>query len=149
MTSLRYPFGLILSAVLAASAPGCGSAAPGPGGPEPAAVEEVGQLLRMFQEQNKPAPKSIQEAEKAGSAFPKAIAALKSGDVAIYWGVNLDEYGGASVLGYEKQAPEQGGVVILGDGSTVEMTAEQFRDAPKPPAQKLKQGGAGKGKAAR
>ncbi|MDG3007399.1 hypothetical protein [Paludisphaera mucosa] len=143
----RTTLGLLLIgpiAFLSACGPASETGAPGA---EPAAVEQVGQLLRMYREKNRPVPKSLKEAEKSGSALPKALEALRSGAVVIFWGLNLDEYGGASVIGYEKQTPERGGVVILGDGATAAMTAEQFREAPKPPASLLApSGAAGKGR---
>ena len=42
-------------------------------------------------------------------------------------------YEGSSntVLGYEKDVPEKGGAVAMGDGSVKTMTAEQFKAAPK------------------
>lgn len=136
---LRAMSGRLLILALTASLAGCG-------GPEPPAaigassapVEQVARLLQIFREQNRPSPKSLKEAEKLAAGLPGAVEALKSGEVVIYWGVNLDEYGGASLIGYEKKTPEQGGVVILGDGSTTEITPELFKTIPKPPDSKLK-----------
>ena len=127
-----------LAALPAACSPTGGTGTPGG---EATPVEQVGQLLRSFHEQNKPSPKSLKDAEKMGTALPKALEALRSGDVVIYWGVNLDEYGGASLIGYEKQVPEKGGVIILGGGTTPEVTAEVFRTIPKPPESRLKPAG--------
>ncbi|WP_165247233.1 hypothetical protein [Paludisphaera soli] len=149
MMSLRLPRALPLIAVLLASLPACAPTSNSPSGAEPSPVEQVGQLLRTYQEQNKPAPKSLKDAEKLGAALPRALEALRSGEVVIYWGVNLDEYGGASVIGYEKDVPEKGGVVILGDGSTTEVTAEAFQGLPKPPASKLNPSAGGKAKGSR
>ena len=136
------PGRVLALAWIAFSSLACG---PEPAGGSPGAeatpVEQVGQLLRTCHEMGRPAPKSLKEAEKAPGASPQALAALKSGEVVIYWGVNLDEYGGASAIGYERGVPERGGKVILGDGSVVEMDAEQFRTIAKPPDAKLKPGG--------
>lgn len=135
--------------VALAAASGCG---PTPGAApegEPSPVEQVGQLLRTCNEMGKPAPRTLKEAEKLPGASPKAIEALNSGAVVIYWGVNLNEYGGASVIGYEKDAPEKGGAVILGDGTVTELAAEQFREIPKPPEALLKQGASPRAKGSR
>jgi len=101
-------------------------------------AKQVARLLRTFKEQNQPSPKSLKDAEKFAAGIPGAVEAPKSGEVVIYWGVNPDEYGGASLIGYEKKTPEQGGVAILGDGSTTEITADLFKTIPKPPDSKLK-----------
>ncbi|WP_165071199.1 hypothetical protein [Paludisphaera rhizosphaerae] len=134
-TSLRTTLGLILAFILV----GCGEPeTPAVPDSAPTPAEQVGQLLRICREQNRPTPKSLKEAQKLAAGLPGAIDALKSGDVVIYWDVNLDEYGGASAIGYEKKTPEQGGRVILGDGSTTEMSADQFKAVAKPPDSKLK-----------
>lgn len=107
-------------------------------------VEQVGQILRTCREMGKPAPKTPKDAEKIPGASPGALEALKSGEVVIYWGVNLDEHGGTTLIGHEKDAPEQGGRVILGDGTVVELDADQIRELPRPPAHLLKPGTSGR-----
>ncbi len=132
-----------------AAASGCGRSPEAAPGTEPTPVEQVGQLLRTCNEMGKPAPRTLKEAEKLPGAPPKAIEALKSGAVVIYWGVNLNEYGGASAIGYEKDAPEKGGAVILGDGTVTELTAEQVREIAKPPDALLKPGASPRAKGSR
>ena len=130
---------LTVTVMLAGAAVGCGGsgtiAVPGEASTP---VEQVARLLRTAHEQNKPSPKSLKDAEKFAAGLPDAIAALKSGEVVIYWGVNLDEYGGGSLIGYEKKTPEQGGIAILGDGTTTDLTPDLFKTIPPPPDSKLK-----------
>jgi hypothetical protein len=38
---------------------------------------------------------------------------------------------GNTVLGYEKDAPTKGGLVLMGDASVREMSADEFKNAPK------------------
>lgn len=128
---------------------GCGSDPQAGPVAEPSPIEQVGQLLRSSYEMGKTAPKTLKEAEKSPGVSPKALEALKSGDVAIYWGANLDEYGAASMIGHEKDAPGRGGRVILGDGTVVELTADQIRGLPHPPDALLKPGAAGRAKGSR
>jgi hypothetical protein len=64
----------------------------------------------------------------------QVTALLKNGDVVVYWGATLQKMTQGSsntVLGYEKATPTSGGLVLMGDGSTRTMSAEEFAKAPK------------------
>ena len=67
----------------------------------------------------------------------KAYAFLSSGDFVLIWGVGIPEMkansgdAGGTILGYEKDAPEKGGLVLFGDGVVKSMTAEEFKKTPK------------------
>jgi hypothetical protein len=116
---------------------------------EPTPVEQVGRIVRTCREMARPIPRTPREAEKIPGASPTALEALKSGAVELYWGADLDEYGGTAVVGHEKGAPEHGGRVILADGTVADLDAEQIRDLPRPPAELLKPGASGRGKGRR
>jgi hypothetical protein len=64
----------------------------------------------------------------------KITALLKDGTVVVNWGATLQKMtqGSANtVLGYEKDVPTNGGLVMIADGSVKKMTADQFAKAPK------------------
>ncbi|AMV35961.1 hypothetical protein [Planctomyces sp. SH-PL62] len=150
MISRRSRFAAALLVSLIAPHSGCGSSTESTvSGAEPSPVEQVGQLLRMHREQNRPTPRTLKEAQKSGTALPRALEALRSGEVVIAWGLDLEEYGGTSVIGYEKDAPDKGGAVVLGDGTVVELTAEEFQAASKPPASRFTPPAGGRSKSSR
>ncbi|MDR3622765.1 MAG: hypothetical protein P4L85_25655 [Paludisphaera borealis] len=101
------------------------------------ALEEVGNFLRMHKKGGKPAPKSIKDLAPMENGFPQAYMGLQAGAVVVYWGVDFDPTDSKTVVAYEKTAPESGGEVLMRDGSTVKMTAEEFKAAPKPAEGKL------------
>src|SRR5262249_57424762 len=62
----------------------------------------------------------------------KILAALKDGTYVVVWGANFREMtAGTSntVLGYERDAPKAGGLVLMADGSVKTMTAADFKGA--------------------
>jgi hypothetical protein len=66
----------------------------------------------------------------------RILGALKSGEYVILWNSTFQAMtAGTSntVLGYEKQTPEKGGLVAMADGSVKTMTAQEFKAAPKAP----------------
>jgi hypothetical protein len=67
---------------------------------------------------------------------PKAKQALLSGQFEIIWDVRIVDVlrtGGTSttVLAYAKDTPTSGGMVAMVDGSVRQMSAEEFKAAPK------------------
>ena len=82
------------------------------------------------------APAGPADLQKYVSEFPEVGQALQNGDIVIYWNVrfpdDMQQQGTSNtVLGYEKDVPAKGGMVIMGDGSVREMTAQEFQAAPK------------------
>lgn len=60
----------------------------------------------------------------------KAYAWLSSGDFVFFWDVgiaNMPDGAGKTILGYEKDAPEKGGIVLFGDAVVKELTADEFK----------------------
>jgi len=136
----RLVRGFALVVGLAGAASGCG---PSPTyrtempAQEVLSLEEIGNFLRMHKKGGKPAPKSIKELAPMENGFPQAYMGLRSGAVVAYWGVEFDPTDARTVVAYEKAAPESGGQVLMRDGTTVKMTAEEFKAAPKPADGKL------------
>jgi hypothetical protein len=64
----------------------------------------------------------------------KLYEAVEAGQIVVFWGADPARApGGASntVLAYDKDVPEKGGVVVMLSGTPGNMTAEEFKKAPK------------------
>jgi hypothetical protein len=118
---------------------GCGPSTAGPGSREELTISQVAQIFRMRQRTQKPPPQGIKDVEGAQAVAPAAFAAVKSGDVIVYWGTGLADGSEAAstVLAYQKDVPEKGGEVLMQDGNARKMTAEEFKAAKKPAGGKL------------
>ena len=130
---------LVFLAVLPAWAAGCGSgAAPValPDAKERLALNDVGELYRIYQLRTKKAPKSPKDLEASEMGGPAGLRAIRNKDVVVRWGAILPDLGEepgvggtGEVLAYEKKVSEQGGLVLMLDRTVKPMTAEEFQSA--------------------
>jgi hypothetical protein len=94
-----------------------------------AAIHEVySQYIKA--NQRAPAKQSDLTQKMYEGTFPEAVAAIQKGDFTIVWGVNLGKDPKA-VVAYEKEAPKQGGMVLLADGTIKKMSADELGGAVK------------------
>lgn len=99
--------------------------------PEHLALQEVGEMCRVYLADNKRPPRTGKDLNKYAPAFNYGSMAIQDGSVQVFWGADLQPDSKA-ILAYEKRVPESGGKVLLQDGETVkEMTAQEFQAAPK------------------
>jgi hypothetical protein len=70
--------------------------------------------------------------------FPRGYQAVKSGEVVVLWGAKMPGEGEVNagtapdaVIAYEKKTASEGGYVLLQNGTVKEMSADQFKAAPK------------------
>lgn len=137
----RLAFTLAALAMTAANG-GCG----GSGGPPPAApdaqqrlaLNDVGELLRMYQVRTKKAPKAQKDVESMEMAAPTGMNAIRDKKVVVQWGATLPDLGeepsstnSDQVLAYEAKAPVEGGLVLTLDRQVKSLTADEFKAAPK------------------
>ena len=101
-----------------------------------ALLHEVGDLLRASGDGRGPA--KVNDLAKAGEFYNRGFDAVKSGAVVVVWGAKMAgegeiEAGTApkGVIAYEKAMPTRGGYALLQDGTVLEMTADEFKSAPK------------------
>ena len=101
-------------------------------------LNQVGELYRSYQLIKGKPPTSLKEATTMERGNPAGFAALQKGDVVVNWGAKLPDTGeeagtvtAAEVLAFEKQVPEHGGYVLLLDRTVKQMTADEFKSAPK------------------
>lgn len=60
---------------------------------------------------------------------PAAVRDLQKGTFVVVWDIQGNDSG--TVMAYEKDAPTQGGAVLMADGTVRQMTADEFKAAKK------------------
>jgi hypothetical protein len=126
MTTRRLLAGLVLFAA------GCGSAEPPKGSGTPTGKEgldDLAVLLKEFGEQRKKTPAKLADIDPVEPLHQAAHVGLTRGDIVYVWGTPLS--GGSAVIAHEKQADTAGGWVLLQDGTVKQMTADEFKAAPR------------------
>jgi hypothetical protein len=96
-------------------------------------LAEIYEIYMQFVKANQRAPKQFADLNKKQfqGMFPVALKALQDGDYVAVWGVELDKASSGKVLAYEKGAPENGGVVLIADGTVKTMTASELQGSLK------------------
>lgn len=71
---------------------------------------------------------------ETGAGYPFGYQAMQDGNILVYWGLDIINKTGSDdpVLAYEKDAPVQGGYVMLASGKLVQTTPDGFKTLPKP-----------------
>jgi hypothetical protein len=115
---------------------GCSSQPTGGELPPTAGVlDDLNGLVRAAAGTTGRVPPRIADLDRFRDKFPRGYQGVKSGDVVVLWGTALqgeDEAGkDAAVVAYEKNAPTEGGYVLMSAGAVRRMTAEEFGAAPK------------------
>lgn len=125
-----------LSAAATALA-GCssGGRTVGTAGPSDAdALTDVGGMIRSYAAETGRGPAKSADLAKYQNEFPHGWAALSAGKVVVVWGAKVAGEGGGGgtgVVAYLKTVPETGGPVFLENGTVKEMSADEFKSAPK------------------
>lgn len=127
---------LLLSAAALASA-GC-SSQPNPGPDEPVrAIElrEVGELLAQLTTETSKGYSNVGQLAKYEQGFPLGVRALKAGEIVVVPGATMlgESAKGSTeaVVAYDRDVPTKGGLVLLHNRTVKQMSADEFRTAPK------------------
>jgi hypothetical protein len=94
-----------------------------------AVLAEIYECYSMHIKSNQRPPKQLSDLKGYRGINPAGIDALEKGDYIAVWGVN--EKDPKTVLAYEKDAPKQGGAVLMADGTIKTMTADELQAAIK------------------
>jgi hypothetical protein len=119
---------------LAACGCGRGTSAP-PETPHPHETElrQIWLMYRGGKANQGQIPARLADFKKYQQMYADGYRALEHGECVVFWGLDLGKAAdGAAIVAYEKTTPQKGGSVVLADGTVKEMTAEEFRAAPKP-----------------
>lgn len=134
-TLICYAFALgLLGSALACSGsdPKSGTTAPN----ENDALAEVGGMIRNYSAEFGRGPAKQADLAKYQTEGPHGWKALTDGRVVVVWGATVagegnSGSGGTGVVAFLKEVPESGGRVLLENGTSKEMTADEFKAAPK------------------
>jgi hypothetical protein len=96
-------------------------------------LTDVAGLLRDYTSEYKKAPAKLADVAKNQPLYPRGFQAIKVGNVVVVWGVRMPPQGegGSGVIAYEKKVETEGGLVLLENGEVKQMTADEFKTAPK------------------
>jgi hypothetical protein len=115
----------------------------GPGSPpeDPRAandLRDIGMAYHMYSSDFRRPPAGAHDLrdEMEMQANPSARDGIQSGRYVVYWNANIpnDFPMGTSntVLGYERDVPVRGGSVLMADGAVKTVSAQEFRNLPRP-----------------
>src|SRR5262249_29832507 len=95
--------------------------------------KEIWEVYNLFIREKKRAPTNLADLKPYALGFSEGIKALRDGQCVVIWGVDPYNTSDAAskVFAYEKDVPQQGGLVLLASGRIKSMTAEEFQAAPK------------------
>ncbi len=97
-------------------------------------LKQIGLAYHNYIDAFGQAPTKVDDLKNYMEGGNDAYKAMANGDYVVLWGVSIPEMtAGASntVLGYEKDVPTKGGLVLMGDAFVREMSADEFKNAPK------------------
>lgn len=130
MGLLKDTYKLLIVAILSILVSGCGKGDP----KNQAGTEELTQLHDMYMayvKRNEQPPREFADINQKTyeMPYPEAFRAVKSGKYVVLWGVSGKDSG--KVLAYDKEAPDNGGLVVMADGTVKTMTADELKAAIK------------------
>jgi hypothetical protein len=94
------------------------------------ALEELGLALKNLADEGKKPPAKVADLEAVDPYLPTAGGKIRTGELVYVWGAAYAS-GGTQVVAYEKKVPNEGGYVLLQDGTVKKMSAAEFQSAPK------------------
>jgi hypothetical protein len=133
----RFASLLLATSLGLAAVAGCSSSRQGAGPAEPTRSDELQEVATMLRDYTSAAgrgPKSARDLARYQGQFTFGHKPVQSGDIVIVWGARMGGEGGGGsdgVIAYERQAAAEGGWVLLANGTVKQLTALEFKAAPK------------------
>jgi hypothetical protein len=137
MHDLKYALlALVPGLLVLAGCSSSGESGSGPDGAAQSTMQEVADLLRAASHPGGRGPGKLAELDKVKGMYSHGYDAIKSGDIVVCWGYGVQgegaiAKGGGEVVAYEKDAPANGGFVLLASGQVKKLSASEFNSAPK------------------
>jgi hypothetical protein len=94
-------------------------------------LTDIYDMYAMFVKKNQRPPQQAADLTGRGNEqiSPAGVRALQKQDAVVFWGVDISSKDSGKVLAYEKDAPSQGGAVLMADGTVRKMSAEDLKAA--------------------
>jgi hypothetical protein len=93
-------------------------------------LEQIGEIYHSYLTEKKRPPTKLADVTAYGTAFSEGMKAIKEGRCHVNWGLDVSSPDAAAkVLAYEKDVPQQGGLVLMGNRTVKQMTAQEFQAA--------------------
>ena len=92
-------------------------------------LEDLKSLLTSAKEAKKSPPGSNADLQQYEATNPGATAAIAQGTIKYYYGQGLS--GGNKIVAHGAKCESEGGWVLLQDGTVKQMSADEFKAAPK------------------
>lgn len=94
-------------------------------------LRQLGTLYWAYDPLMEKGPARLEDLPELRRDMPKVYLAIQEGVYVVYWGARRAAVNSQTVLAYVQDAPTHGGVVLMGDGSVQNMSAQAFQTAPK------------------
>ncbi len=97
-------------------------------------LTEIGIMYHNYHDTNNKGPSGPQDLQPFAQDLPEGWRGLQSGQIVVLWDVKMTEQlEGTSntVLAYESDVPNGGGLVLMADGAVRSMNPQEFAAAPK------------------
>ena len=126
-----------ISVVVVSMHLGCGGSGSTSDEKGPTANDGLVDLQRMLKELGEGSqklPKNQAELAAIDPIYPTAAAFIQNGQVIYFWGTPINASApnaATTVIAHESKTETEGGFVLLQDGNIKEMTADEFKAAPK------------------
>jgi hypothetical protein len=100
--------------------------------PNRAVLADLAEMLKEISKSGKKPPSGPADLAAWEGPYPSVTAGLSGQQIVYRWGAALTPgANGNTVIAHEKKVPSEGGLVLMQDGTIKEMTAEEFKSAPK------------------
>jgi hypothetical protein len=90
---------------------------------------DVYETYSEYLKSNQKPPKQLSDLKKYEAIHALALRVLRDGKYVVAWGVNGKDSG--TILAYPKDAPTQGGQVLMADGTIKNMSADELKSQVK------------------
>jgi hypothetical protein len=94
-------------------------------------LTDIHDLYTIFAKRNERPPKQLSELANRESEMisPGAVRGLQKEEYVVVWGLDVSGKDSGKVLAYEKKALEQGGAVLMANGTVKKMAADALKAA--------------------